>query len=152
MNLLNKTKMGSKGFTLIELIAVLIVIGIISAIAASRMTSSGTELYTELDTLKSNLRFAQIKALTNNDDTTTTWGISFTGTSYTLNRNGANASIKFPADGSNTHNLSSGVTITSPAAVTYNFWGSPGADITVTLNEGSSSVSFTIVNNTGFIQ
>jgi len=142
----------SRGFTMIEVIATLVILGIIVAVALSRITASGTELYTERDILQSNLRFAQFKALSNNDDATTTWGILFSGGTYTLQRNGANASINFPSDDTATHNLSGGVTITTPASVVYNFWGSPGiADITVTLSQGGQTTSFTITNTTGFI-
>lgn len=140
---------------MLEVIAVLVVLGIVSAIAVSRLTQSGNGLYTERDILQSNLRFAQFRALTDNAATTTTWGISFASTSYTLQNNGAAATIFFPSDGSATHTLSAGVTITAPASgssVTYNFWGNPGAaDIPVTLSQGGQTASFTITNTTGFI-
>jgi len=137
---------------MIEVIAVLVILGIIVAVAVSRITASGTELYTERDILKSNLRFAQFKALSNNDNATTTWGILFSGGTYTLQKNGANSSINFPSDETATHNLSGGVTITAPASVAYNFWGSPGAaDVTVTLSQGGQATSFTITKTTGFM-
>lgn len=155
MNFLEKKNKNSRGFTLIEVIAALVVLGIIAAVAVSRLTMSGTELFTETDILRSNLRFAQFKALSNNDAATTTWGISFTGGTYTLQRNGATAAISFPSGGSATHTLSPGVTLTAPvppASVTYDFWGSPGtADITVTLAQGGKTTSFTITRTTGFI-
>jgi MSHA pilin protein MshC len=149
-----KKNMNNRGFTLMEVIAVLIVLGIISAVAVSRISFSGNELVTETDLLKSNLRFAQVKALTNNDDTTTTWGIKIAGDgkSYTLQKNGADVSVSFPFGGS-THELSSDVTITVPANVTYDFWGSPGLDnIPITLSQGGKTASFTITSNTGYIQ
>lgn len=139
---------------MMEVIAVLVVLGIIAAVAVSR-TASENELYTERDILESNLRFAQFKALTNNEDPTTTWGISFAGNSYTLsltNGNPGTTNTNFPSDNSATHNLSGGVTVTAPAGVTYDFWGSPGAaDITVTLAQGGQTTSFVITRTTGFI-
>ena len=144
-----------RGFTLIEVIAVLIVLGIIAAVALSRLTMSGTELYTERDILQSNLRFAQFKALTNNNNAATTWGISFAGNSYTLSlTNGSTdtTNTNFPSDSSATHTLSGGVTVTAPASVTYDFWGSPGAaNIPVTLAQGGVTISFNITGTTGFI-
>ena len=141
------------GFTILEVAAVLVVLGILVAVAVSRITATGNELYTERDLLKSNLRFAQFKALSNNTDSTTTWGISFSGGSYKLQNNGADTTVYFPSDNSATHTLSGNVMVSVPASVTYNYWGSPGtADITVTLNQGGQTASFTIIRTTGFIQ
>ncbi|MGA2527188.1 MAG: type II secretion system protein [Smithellaceae bacterium] len=155
MNFLKKKTKNSRGMTLLEIIAVLVVVGIVSAIAVSRLTLAGTQLYTERDILQSNLRFAQFRALTDNAATTTTWGISFAGGTYTLQTNGAAATIFFPSDGSATHTLSAGVTITAPASgssVTYNFWGNPGAaNIPVTLSQGGQIITFTITGTTGFM-
>lgn len=63
----------NEGFTLLEAIAVLILIGIISAVAAISMmkTSSSLAGYTAL--LKTHLRYAQTLAM--NSDTGNIWGI-----------------------------------------------------------------------------
>jgi prepilin-type N-terminal cleavage/methylation domain-containing protein len=65
----------NSGFTLLEGIAVMIVIGIISAVAAISMmqTSSSLAGYTAL--LKTHLRYAQTLAM--NSDTGNIWGIRF---------------------------------------------------------------------------
>lgn len=155
MNFFEKRIKNSKGFTLLEVIAVLVVLGIIAAVAVNPLTLSGNELYTERDILQSNLRYAQFRALTDNAAATTTWGISFAGGTYTLQTNGAASTISFPSDSSPTHTLSGGVTVTAPASgasITYDFWGSPGTnDITVTLSQGGKTTSFTITHTTGFI-
>jgi len=141
------------GFTILEIAAVLVVIGILIAVAVSRITATGNELYTERDLLKSNLRFVQFRALSNNTDAATTWGISFSGGSYKLQKNGADTTVYFPSDNDATHTLTGNVTVSIPSSVTYNYWGSPGtADITVTLNQGTQTTSFTITRSTGFIQ
>jgi prepilin-type N-terminal cleavage/methylation domain-containing protein len=141
------------GFTLLEVIAVLVVIGIIVAVAISRISFSGNELYVERDLLKTNLRYVQLRALTNNSDTNTTWGISFSGSSYTLFTNGTATNVYFPADQSVTHTMQGGVTVTAPASVTYDYWGSPvGSNTAVTLGQSGKTESFTITGNTGHIQ
>jgi hypothetical protein len=122
----------------------------LTAVALSRISLSGSELYAEANLLKSNLRLAQWRALTVNDDTSTTWGIGLSANSYTLQKNGATSTVSFPSDGTVTHTLSPGVTISGPSAITYDYWGSPGAgDVTVTLTQAGASTSFTINRTTG---
>ncbi|MBP7764802.1 MAG: hypothetical protein KA113_06415 [Syntrophaceae bacterium] len=143
---------------MLEVLIVLIVLGVIIAVTVNRVSTSGNELITETDLLKSNLRFAQLKALTNNNDDDTRWRINFSGTSYTLVKllkdgsTDASANTNFPSDNSPTHQLTAGVTVTSPTSVTYNFRGEPGTtDITVQLKQGNNSAGFTITRTTGFI-
>lgn len=148
----------SRGFTFLEVLLVLIVLGVIIAVAANRVSTSGNELITETDLLKSNLRFAQLKALTNNNDDGTRWRINFFGSSYTLVKllkdgsTDSSANTNFPSDNAPTHQLPAGVTVISPASVTYNFRGEPGTtDITVQLKQGNNSAGFTITRTSGFI-
>ncbi len=86
MNLLSKTKTGNKGFTMIEIIAVLVIIGIIAAVAFSRAVNYDTEVYTSADALKSHLRYAQTMAMNYSYTATApgVWGISGTTNSYWL--------------------------------------------------------------------
>jgi len=74
------------GFTFIEIIAVLIIIGILSAIAISRSVSYDTEVYTGADVLKSHLRYAQTMAMNSSTSVaqTSICGIKSGGTSYWL--------------------------------------------------------------------
>ena len=159
-----KTKINHRGFTMIELIFVLIVLVIMSAVVISRYTTSGTnELMAETDALKTSLRFAVIQSL--NDDTLTTgWGIYFPNdTSYTLYKNGVAATVAIPAKypdpakdppPNNTHTLQGNVRITSGVGTTVTFdkWGNPGvSDISITLTQGTQSSTVSITRNTGFI-
>lgn len=141
-----------RGFTLVEIIAVLIIFGILAAVAVSRISFPGNELYVERDLLKSNLRYAQLRALTNNAAAASTWGISLGGNSYTLLKDGIASITSFPGEHSATHNMKGGVTITAPTNVTYDYWGSPGgSSIIVTLQQGTKTVDITIIGNTGYI-
>ena len=140
----------NKGFTLIEVIAVLVILAILSAVAISRgMQTDEVQLQTEVDTLIAHLRYAQYLAL--NDISPTKWGIAIGGSSYALVKdplgNGAfNSPLSLPGESSATHSISP-FTATS-TNVLFDEWGSPGtAGINVTL--GGKTI--TITANTGFI-
>lgn len=139
-----------KGFTLVEIIAVLLLLGILSAVAVSHMTQSSADLVGETEVLKGHFRFAQMKAMNAN----VTWGFRFTATTCTLQTNGVDsATVFFPGETTATHTLPSGMSMTYTASpVAINEWGSPGATtITVTVSKGGDSRVITITRNTGFI-
>jgi len=75
-------KKSQKGFTIIELIATLVLIGILTVVAVSRFINFGAEVVTGADTLKMHIRYAQTKAMNSDDDTV--WGIRCDGSSYWL--------------------------------------------------------------------
>ena len=61
-----KTNTTENGFTLIEIIAVLVVVGILVAIALSRSINLDAEVYAGADALKKHLRYAQTMAMNHN--------------------------------------------------------------------------------------
>lgn len=82
----------NKGFTLIELIVVLVALGILTAAVLSRgMNSEQATLRSQVDTLKGHLRYAQYLAM--NDMEPTRWGIAISGSSYTLVRSNGSSQI-----------------------------------------------------------
>lgn len=155
----------SSGFTIIEIISVLIIIGILSAVVVPRITSTGVyNVVMEIETLKNHLRYAQSRAMSHNE----LWGISITANSYTLQKNGLPAPVNLPNDDSTTHTLANGVSISSAnQVISFNDLGSPGnSDIVITFNSpaGSSpgcsssgaqqtgNYRIMITGETGFIQ
>jgi MSHA pilin protein MshC len=157
------------GFTMLEIIAVLIIAGIIAAIATSRyMSKQSSESISETEIFKSHLRYAQQLSIngdgSNGDgstDATWAWGIQIGAaiTSYSLVRLHNNVVVvngHLPGESSSTHNFASGVTLTGVNAnqiINFNQWGSPGVNsITINVIKGSITNSFTIIKNTGFIQ
>jgi len=141
-----------RGFTLIEIISVLLIIAIISAVILTRttMTNEAT-LRAETDTLKAHLRYAQTLAM--NDAPPIQWGIEVKESSYTLVKKTNDADttddvvspFSLPNESSKKHAFSS-ITAT-PATVWFDDWGSPSGDLSLTL--GGKTI--TITSNTGFI-
>jgi prepilin-type N-terminal cleavage/methylation domain-containing protein len=99
-----KISRNMNGFTLLEVVAVLVILGIITAIAVSRISSNQNNLITVTDTLTSHLRLAQARAMsTSTDDVNTfsAWGVRFvSATQYHLFYC-ADASACNPADAAN---------------------------------------------------
>lgn len=141
-----------RGFTLIEAIAVLIILGIVSALAISRgMATDEVQLQSEVDTLKGHLRFAQYKAL--NDLPGVKWGINVAGSSYTLVRvdsSGTTQPLSLAGESSYTHNFAGSITaaVTGSNPILFDEWGSPGTSA-ITVNMGSKTINITPY--TGFI-
>jgi prepilin-type N-terminal cleavage/methylation domain-containing protein len=161
MSLFHKKTSDKRGFTLIEVIAVLIILGIIAAVAVSRVSSNQSDLIPQTDIVKSHLRFAQLKALS--DDTSTSWGISFSSNSYTLDKDGGDPSINLPGESSRSHSFlptSVTISVTPAVPVYFNSWGSLvsslGAPlgteyITITLTQNGNK-AFKVYTNTGYIE
>ena len=140
------------GFTLIEVIAVLIILIIITAVAVTRGMSTQNDLIPQADIVKTHLRFAQMKAL--NDDVNI-WSMAFTANSYALSCTGSNcpsSTIRLPSESSNTHTFPSDVTANPAITITFDSWGSPGgSNAVVNLFQGSQTIAITVGANTGYI-
>lgn len=140
---------GQDGFTLLEIIAILILLAILAGVVASGSGVSTADLAAETARLKAHLRYAQVRAMNSN----TTWGFAFSGNTYTLQTGGAASATPLPGQNSNSYSLAGGVTATpSTSPITFDQWGSPGTTtITITLSGGGGSNTVTVTKNTGFI-
>jgi len=153
-----RTAFGKGGFTMIEAIVVLVILGIFAAVVAVRMSGTGAyDLASQVEVVKGHLRYAQTRAMNSN---LVVWGINFTdSTHYYLFQGAAPTTpVLLPGEDSATIDLpakKSGLTIT-PVRITFNEFGSPcdasgtpltAADATVTTNGGT----ITVTKNTGFI-
>ena len=72
----------SSGFTLMEVIVVIILLGILAVVAIVRFTDAGSEDIAAANTLKTHLRYAQIRAMGDIE----WWGIDIESNKYTLIR------------------------------------------------------------------
>jgi prepilin-type N-terminal cleavage/methylation domain-containing protein len=140
--------LNSLGMTLIEVIAAIIIIGILAAVALPRFdftTSSRGSAEGAAYMIASDIRYAQEWAMANRVSKT----VTFTNGSsvYTFNP----ASTGMDPSGQ----LPSGVTITStnpsPCIVTFNSLGEPivGGNGSVTVSSGGQSKTITVLNYTG---
>jgi MSHA pilin protein MshC len=149
---------GQGGFTLIEVVMVLLIMGVISYFAATRLFPGDTlSQNAEMELVKDHLRYAQSRAM----NSESSWGIKFgSSTRYWLFKDpNDNTVIRLPgvesADG--VMELS-GIQVTSPSGskITFDHFGSPGSSvipaITVQSKGGGSTLgAITVTKNTGFI-
>jgi prepilin-type N-terminal cleavage/methylation domain-containing protein len=144
---------GVKGFTLIEIIVVLIIISVITAIAVGRMNFN-VNLPAETDKFKSNLRYAQHIALSS--DQNNMWSVTVTDHSYSLTRTNSTNSVNIPfpgGGGDSTINFPGGVNSGGTSTViNFDRWGSPGnTTITIPMTDGIATNVITVTKRTGFI-
>jgi len=131
---------------MLEIIVVLMTIGLLSAVAISKIDSPQSySALAEADILKMHLRYAQIRALGDN----TSWGLSFSGNTYTLQQGGSPSPYNLPNEDGPTHRAQRDEITFSGGPVTFDEWGSPGTqDIQITISGGGT---VTVTKNTGFI-
>ncbi len=152
-----------EGFSMLEFIAVLAILGLFAVFAFSSVNLAPYDVSSETAKLKASLRYAQSLAFaqaylpTGSDQCT--WGLNITSTSYNLVRNGSTQTlVKLPGQSSASYSLPSGVSIT-PAQIYFNFRGMPasstgaasGSDSTLTVSDSSESAMITVRQQTGFI-
>ena len=141
------------GFTLLETISVLVILGVLAAVAVAAMTSNDTvKSAAEIQTLKGHLRFAQYKSMSD----TVPWGLDIQAGSYTLLRDGADASIYLPGEDSNTHTFPESLTLSGDLGIySFDLRGIPYRGGTKLASDASLSLpdapAVTITRETGFI-
>ena len=149
------------GFTLIEAVATLVLLGILGGGVVSVLPGSNVTLATEADRLSSHLRYAQIRAQAD----TYQWRLVFTDTtSYQIGPvvipgTGFTPGI-IPGTGAMEGTLTEGVTTPSGTVIRFDSWGRPltdagallGADQTIILTDGARNQGITILAGTGLIQ
>jgi len=151
--MIKNTRQNQRGFTMIEVVTVLLIIALLAVVAVVRLSgTSSYDLTSQVEVLKTHLRLAQARAMSAGSP----WGICFPSstTYYMFEGDGSTAPVPIPGEDSATVDLTvkkSALIITSAGEiprVTFDAYGSPGnATLTVTTNGGD----ITITKNTGFI-
>jgi prepilin-type N-terminal cleavage/methylation domain-containing protein len=154
----------NRGFTFLEIITVIFLIAIISAIMFSRLIFSNTDLIAQTEVIKTQLRYAQARSM--NSDVI--WGIKCDGTDYWLYRNGnTNDKVLLPGEDSDTVNLTDkGIDSMDSFTLAFDGRGIPhtdaaatdGQELTasdpetlITLSSGGENRTVILTPNTGFI-
>lgn len=148
-----------KGFTLIEVIAVLAIISILGIVAVLRMTStSDADMMVKAETVRGHIRFTQMRAMNAEAEASgcpTSYGISFSGDSYFMFKNcDTNNKVILPgADAS----LVPIKVSPSGAIITFDKWGIPYSDslgttkYTVNKDLAIGTETIRITKNTGYV-
>jgi prepilin-type N-terminal cleavage/methylation domain-containing protein len=153
------------GFTLLEIVIVLMIVGIISAIALARVGNDPVMLSTQVDQLAGDIRYVQALAMTQGQR----YRINLSATGYTLTLADAGGTlVPHPVTGSTAQtNWNSGITIALPPTnlpnnlVAFDGRGIPYTDnlataalaaastASIMLSKGGVSQSITITPQTG---
>lgn len=166
------------GFTLIEVISVLVILAILVAVAVTVMTNFNTEVYTGIDALKGHLRYAQTQAMNENPNTgsETIMGINYDSSAnqYWMFQGTNTTAIRFLPDDAkymtSDHKINltakkitlngggftiyfdnHGIPYSAYTSSTVNTPLATGLTIVVASHSGSFSSSLTITPLTGFI-
>jgi len=163
----------TQGFTAIEVIAVLIIVGVIAAVVVSRFTGASTySVPSVAEQLKNHLRYAQTRAMNSNvilaSNQPDIWGLYFiSNTQYVIYRNGNIGSSNWvtpPGADSDPVDLSGrGVRLGGLGSniVSFDDWGRPYTDAnaktlqsgarSITVSGGGVTATIQITPNTGYI-
>ena len=158
----NQAAIRRRGFTLIEMVAVLVLLGILATVAVSRITGTQeAERNVEIAKLKNHLRYAQMRAMNSGGpEAPVIWGIQKVGGSgYRLFRRESDGTLTpFTLPGENQDTVTTqlltwdgGFTV-----VGFDYFGRPSVNLTnfetpqsVPVTSGTNSI--TITQETGFI-
>jgi len=143
------------GFTMIELVAVLLIVAILAAFAVAKMADTAAYDYrSRLEVVKNHLRYAQSRAMASGSE----WGVCFNSeTTYYLFDN-ADSTTPVPFLGANgavvdiAGENSKLRIISAPFTVIFDAYGSPGdANITIMTNAPEGG-AIKVTKHTGYIQ
>lgn len=153
--------MKSRGFTFLEILAVLLVLSVLAGFLLTRSREDTFRLGAEAEILKAHLRYVRHLALVNDVNT---WEIQFSPAGYTLFRNGSSEGLSLPNEPSASRSFPEGMEIAvsvigtegSVTSLRWDKWGRPteGADIRVALSDAvnGGTLRFEINAETGMIQ
>ncbi len=146
---MSRGKQVCRGFSMIELLAVLLLLGVLAVVIVPGLRTIGAGPVAEAERLRTHLRYAQSLALANN---TATWSVQINPGSYQLLRNGQPSPLPFPGEQGAVRTLADGVLVTAGTGLlTFDSLGAPSATRTVIVAAGGRTDTVTILGLTGMI-
>jgi len=139
------------GFTLIELIMVIVIMGTLAAMAVSKFNRNVFDVAAATGELVQAIRYAQDKSMTHSGDTN--YQIDITGTGYTVTQGGTN--ILHPVTGAAAYTKTwTDISLDTTATIVFDAYGNPGlgTSLTISVSKGSDSDSVTVEDVTGFVR
>ena len=152
-----------RGFSIVEVLVVLILIGIVSVIIIGRSNIGRTDLLAQTEVVKSHIRFAQSRAMNSDrvwgircDDPGQVYWLFVDGSSEVSNRR------KLPGEESDTVDLGIYNLTLTPTTLSFDDRGRPcsgddgatplAGDFSLTLSAGGAETTTIVVTrNTGFV-
>lgn len=161
-----KTFSNRRGFTIIEVVATLVIIGIIVVVTVSQFSSNQNNLVAVADALTSHLRLAQARAMNTSADNITTfnvWGVRFISTTqyhlfYCANSSACDPTIAanqvaLPGETAIINLASKGVQVTNGALIlAFDRFGAPYnavADVSDNSKARTTQLTLTLQDNNG---
>jgi len=144
-----------RGFTLVELVTVLIIVGALAVTAIASFNPALFQSRAAADELVAALRYAQERSMTNTG--APRFQIQVTGTGYSVTQNGV--AITHPVTGVGAYTSSwTNVSVSQTATISFDGYGEPtllagawgGNQLAFTLTVGSESDGVTLERVTGF--
>ena len=139
------------GLSAIEIIAVLLIVGVISALVVSKTSDMGADVTGAREVIKNHIRYAQIMAMTSN----TVCGVQFSGAVYSIFKNGSLAEkIKLPNSPSSDFSIPAGMSGTNET-IYFDFWGTPYSDLALTAQRPTGligNLGITMQTYTGYVK